>query len=439
MDASLDFWLTTGRFAAQFEREFARWIGVRHAVLVNSGSSCQPAGADGTDLADELGESATPARRRGHHGRRRLPHHGQPDHPERLVPVFVDVDVPTYNVGSGCHRGRGRPANARDHARPHAGQPLRPRRDHGDRRASTISGWSRTAATPWAPPSADGKVGTFGDLATVSFYPAHHITMGEGGSVLTEQPAAQEDRRIVPRLGPRLLVRARQGQHLRQAVRLAARRHCPHGYDHKYTYSHIGYNLKLTDMQAAVGVAQLEKLAGLRRLGGAPTSPISGRRSSPWATVLILPEATPGSDPSWFGFPITVRERVGIGRYAVTTWLESRGIKTRLLFGGNLTRQPAYSTVSSRVVGDLKNADLIMNNTFWVGTFPGLTDVMLDFVATEIGQALEVAAGQQPASRPATGQQPASRPATGQQPASRPATGDGKARVPRSPRRAKTR
>jgi CDP-6-deoxy-D-xylo-4-hexulose-3-dehydrase len=220
-------------------------------------------------------------------------------------------------------------------------------------------------------------VGTFGSLATTSFYPAHHITMGEGGSVLTNDPAL------------RALVESFRDWGRDCWCDTGKDNTCgkrfdwqfgdlPPGYDHKYTYSHIGYNLKMTDMQAAVGVAQLAKLDGF----------ILARKRNFQALreglrdleeFFILPEATPGSDPSWFGFPIAVRPEAPFSRNQVTRYLEEHKIATRLLFGGNLVRQPAYKDSPRRVIGSLKNSDFVMNQVFWIGVYPGITPAMLDY------------------------------------------------------------
>jgi CDP-4-dehydro-6-deoxyglucose reductase, E1 len=222
------------------------------------------------------------------------------------------------------------------------------------------------------------KVGTFGDLATVSFYPAHHITMGEGGCVLTEKPLLKTivesfrdwGRDCWCEPGKENTCGKRFDWQLGEL---------PCGYDHKYTYSHIGYNLKMTDMQAAVGVSQLKKLPGF----------IATRQknfNTLWQGLkdlqefFILPEATPNSQPSWFGFPIAVRPGAPFNRNQVIAFLESRKIATRLLFGGNLLRQPAYLDIKHRVVGSLQNTDFIMNQVFWIGVFPGLSPTMLDYI-----------------------------------------------------------
>jgi CDP-6-deoxy-D-xylo-4-hexulose-3-dehydrase len=225
-------------------------------------------------------------------------------------------------------------------------------------------------------------VGTFGDLATVSFYPAHHITMGEGGAVLTKAPALK-------RLAESFRDWGRDCWCDPGKENTCGKRFdwclgsLPHGYDHKYTYSHVGYNLKLTDMQAAVGVAQLERL---------PAFVAARRRNFAYLfealreleDVLVLPEATPCAQPSWFGFPLLVREDAPFSRNELVQHLERCRIGTRLLFGGNLTRQPAYAGVRYRVVGDLANSDAVMYGAFWVGVYPGLTEEMLAYVAREI-------------------------------------------------------
>jgi CDP-6-deoxy-D-xylo-4-hexulose-3-dehydrase len=222
------------------------------------------------------------------------------------------------------------------------------------------------------------KVGTFGDLATVSFYPAHHITMGEGGCVLAEKPLLKTilesfrdwGRDCWCEPGKANTCGKRFDWQLGQL---------PHGYDHKYTYSHIGYNLKMTDMQAAVGVSQLKKLPEfIARRRANFTALREGLKDL--EEFFILPEPTPHSEPSWFGFPIAVRPDAPFNRNQVIAFLESRNIATRLLFGGNLLRQPAYQGIKHRVVGSLENADFIMNQVFWIGVFPGLTPEMIAYV-----------------------------------------------------------
>jgi CDP-6-deoxy-D-xylo-4-hexulose-3-dehydrase len=376
VDSGLEFWLTAGRYAKAFERDFARFFGMRHAILVNSGSSAnlvalsaltsprlrdrrlQP-GDEVITVAAGFPTTVNPIVQNG------------------LIPVFVDVTLPTYNIDVSqldaalSERTRaimiahtlGNPFDAiavEAFAKKHG---LWLIEDCCDAVGSTVSG---------------RHVGTFGDLATTSFYPAHHITMGEGGSVLTNRPSLK------------LLVESfrdwgRDCWCEPGVADTCARRFewqlgdLPAGYDHKYTYSHIGYNLKVTDMQAAVGVAQLEKLPRF----------IEARRQN-YATLragvadlehlFVLPEPTAGTDPSWFGFPLSVRADAPIDRNGVIARLEAARIATRLLFAGNLTRQPAYRDVQQRTPVSLANTDFVMTNTFWVGLYPGLTPPMLEHV-----------------------------------------------------------
>jgi CDP-4-dehydro-6-deoxyglucose reductase, E1 len=374
VDSSLDFWLTTGRYADRFEREFARAFGVRHAVLVNSGSSA-------TLLALTCLTSPKLGDRRLKPGDEVItvavgfPTTVNPIIQNHLIPVFVDVEVPTYNIDVGqleaalSDRTRaimvahtlGNPfdlAAVTDFARRHD---LWLIEDCCDAVGSTFQG---------------RNVGTFGDLATVSFYPAHHITMGEGGCVLT-------DRAPLRKLVESFRDWGRDCWCAPGADNTCGRRFdwslgsLPHGYDHKYTYSHIGYNLKATDMQAAVGVAQLGKLPGFIEARKRNFARLSEGLRDLEAT-LILPEATPGSDPSWFGFPISVRPDAPYSLRDVVRYLEGREIATRQVFAGNLVRQPAYRDTVFRQIGDLANSDFVMNQTFWIGVYPGLTDVMLD-------------------------------------------------------------
>jgi CDP-6-deoxy-D-xylo-4-hexulose-3-dehydrase len=383
VEASLDFWLTTGRFAAQFEREFARWVGVRHAVLANSGSSANLLALT-TLTADELGGRALKPGDEVITAAAGFPTTVNPIIQNRLVPVFVDSLIPTYNADPNAIEAAVGPRTRAIMLAHTLGNPFDLDRimaiadKHG---LWLIEDTCDAVGSTWH----GQKVGTFGDLSTVSFYPAHHMTMGEGGAVLTGSPPLKKILESFRDWGRDCWCEPGEDNTCGKRFEWQLGT-LPTGYDHKYSYSRIGYNLKLTDMQAAVGVAQLKKLDDF----------VARRRENfaylhaalePLADVLILPEATPGSDPSWFGFPITMREGVGISRNAVIARLESGGIKTRLLFGGNLTRQPAYASVPFRVVGDLTNADVIMNNTFWVGIFPGLDRPMLDYIALQMREA----------------------------------------------------
>lgn len=377
VDASLDFWLTTGRFAHDFERRFAQFFGLKHAILTNSGSSanllalsCLTSPRLGNDRlrpGDEVITAATG-----------FPTTVNPIIQNGLVPVFVDVQVPTYNIdvtqleAARSERTRavmlahtlGNPfdlSTVTDFVR---GHDLWLIEDCCDAVGSTYQG---------------KMVGTFGDLASVSFYPAHHITMGEGGCVLTDQA-------LLKVLVESFRDWGRDCWCDPGKVNTCGKRfdwqlgELPHGYDHKYTYSHIGYNLKLTDMQAAIGVAQLAKLPGF----------IAARRRNfqrlhdglrDLEEFFILPQATPGSEPSWFGFPLALRPGAGLARNGVVDFLEGRKIATRLLFGGNLVRQPAYKEVRHRRIGSLATADFVMNQVLWVGVYPGLNDAAIDYVS----------------------------------------------------------
>jgi len=380
VEAALDFWLTTGRFAAQFEREFARFFGLRHAMLVNSGSSANLL-ALSCLTSPKLGDRALRPGDEVITVAAGFPTTVNPIFQNQLVPVFVDIHIPTYNIDADqleaalSDRTRaimlahtlGNPFDVQrvvDFARRHQ---LWLIEDCCDAVGATYQG---------------KKVGTFGDLATVSFYPAHHITMGEGGCVLTDNSKLKTlvesfrdwGRDCWCEPGKDNTCGKRFGWQLGEL---------PEGYDHKYTYSHIGYNLKATDMQAAVGVAQLAKLPAF----------IEARRRnfqvlwqglSDLAEFFILPQATPGSDPSWFGFPITVADDAPFTRNQLVQFLEARKIGTRLLFGGNLTRQPAYQGLRHRVIESLENTDRVMHNTFWLGIYPGVSTAMLDFVIESI-------------------------------------------------------
>ena len=368
VDASLDFWLTTGRFALEFERQFARFFGVRSAALVNSGSSANLV-AVSCLTSPKLGDRQLRPGDEVITVAAGFPTTVNPILQNGLVPVFLDVTMPTFQVDVSqldaalsdrtkaivIAHTLGNPFDLKsvsEFARKHK---LWLVEDCCDALGATFGG---------------RKVGTFGDLATFSFYPAHHITMGEGGCVITDSPQLK------------MLVESFRDWGRDCWCDPGKDNTCgkrfdwqlgdlPFGYDHKYTYSHIGYNLKLTDMQAAIGLSQLQKLPrfiearqrnfqllhdGLQDLG----------------EFFILPEATAGSEPSWFGFPMAVREEAPFQRERLIRYLEDSKIHTRLVFGGNLIRQPAYRDIKYRTVSDLKVSDFMMNRSFWIGVYPGL-------------------------------------------------------------------
>jgi CDP-6-deoxy-D-xylo-4-hexulose-3-dehydrase len=382
VEASLDGWLTTGRFAAQFEREFAAFMGVRCASLVNSGSSANLA-ALSCLTSPSLGERRLRAGDEVITVAAGFPTTVNPIIQNGLVPVFVDVQIPTYNIDitqletavSGRTRAimlahtLGNPFDVDAVMAVAAKHNLWVIEDCCDAVGSLYKG---------------RPAGSFGHLATTSFYPAHHITMGEGGCVLTQSPALKKLAESFRDWGRDCWCDPGKSNTCgcRFGWKLGG---LPAGYDHKYIYSHIGYNLKATDMQAAVGVAQLKKLPDFiaaRRANFAKLRAALGDLSE----IFILPEATAQSEPSWFGFPLAVRKGAGIDRNQVVRFLESRHIATRLLFGGNLLRQPAYRDIQRRVVGDLPNTDFVMNNVFWIGLYPGITQVMIDYMAESFHQ-----------------------------------------------------
>lgn len=384
VDASLDFWLTTGRFARDFEARFAETAGHAHALLVNSGSSanllamsalCSPTLGDRQlQPGDEVITCAAG-----------FPTTVNPILQNGLVPVFLDVHVPTYNVDVTHLEAAVGPRTKAIILAHTLGNPFD---------LDAVMGVARKHGLWVIEDCCDAlgarfrgqQVGTFGDLATVSFYPAHHITMGEGGAVLTSNPRLKK---VVESLrdwgrdcwcepGHDNTCGKRFGWKLGDL---------PEGYDHKYTYSHIGYNLKATDMQAAVGLSQLKKLPSFLEARHRNFSRLMGRLEA-LGRWLQLPEWHPEAEPSWFGFPLTLRREAPLDRRTLVRELEARHIGTRLLFGGNLLRQPAYRGIPHRVVGGLEGADLVMARTFWVGVYPGLLDEHIDFLAMTLSSLL---------------------------------------------------
>ena len=391
-DAMLDFWLTTGRFADQFEKEFAEWIGVRYAHLVNSGSSANliafmaltapelrdrqiRPGDEVITVACGFPTTVTPMLNYG------------------VVPVFVDVTVPQYNIDvTKLEKALSEKTKAVMIAHT-LGNPfdLKAVKAFCDAHSLWLVEDNCDAlGTKYTIDGVTKYSGTWGDIGTSSFYPPHHMTMGEGGCVYTDDPLLH-----------RLILSYRDWG--RDCICPSGRdNYCGHrfdgqhgelpaGYDHKYVYSHFGYNLKVTDMQAAVGCEQLKKFPGFIE-----------RRRHNWARLraalecvsdkLILPEPAENSEPSWFGFLISVNPESGLDRNRITRFVEEHNIQTRLLFSGNLIKHPCFDQIRDsaayRVAGDLANTDFIMNNTFWVGVYPGMTDEMIDYMARTIIEAV---------------------------------------------------
>jgi CDP-6-deoxy-D-xylo-4-hexulose-3-dehydrase len=382
VEASLDAWLTTGRFAAQFEREFADFMGVRCASLVNSGSSANLA-ALSCLTSPSLGDRKLSAGDEVITVAAGFPTTVNPIIQNGLIPVFVDVQVPTYNVdvtqleAAVSERTR---AIMLAHT---LGNPFDV--DAVMELATKHNLWVIEDCCDAVGSLYKGRtVGTFGHFATASFYPAHHITMGEGGCVLTQSPAFKKLADSFRDWGRDCW--CDPGKSNTCGCRFEWKLgDLPSGYDHKYIYSHIGYNLKATDMQAAVGVAQLKKLPGFIAARRANFTKLHAALSD-LDDIFVLPEATAHSDPSWFGFPLAVRKDAPTNRTQIVRFLESRNIATRLLFGGNLLRQPAYRDIQRRVIGDLRNTDFVMNNVFWIGLYPGITQSMIDYMAETFHQ-----------------------------------------------------
>ncbi len=382
VDSSLDFWLTTGRFAEQFEKRFAKVFGTRDCLLVNSGSSANLLALTAL-TSPKLGDKRLMPGDEVITVAAGFPTTVNPILQNNLVPVFVDVHIPTYNVdvtqleAALSDRTRaimiahtlGNPfdlaavtAFAKDHD-------LWLVEDCCDALGARYAG---------------KHVGTFGDVATCSFYPAHHITMGEGGAVMTDQPKLKtlvesfrdwgRDCWCAP--GVDNTCGKRFDWQLGEL---------PHGYDHKYIYSHIGYNLKATDMQAAVGVAQLDRLGDFIAARNRNFAMLTAALR-PFEEFLVLPEATPNSEPSWFGFPLAVRPGAPFTRRDLVRRLDEAKIGTRQIFGGNLIRQPAYVGQPMRVIGELPGADFVMRQAFWIGLYPGLGSPALGYVAETVGE-----------------------------------------------------
>lgn len=376
VDSSLEFWLTAGHYAREFEERLAKFIGVKYCLLTNSGSS-----------ANLLAITALTSPKLG--GRRLCPGDEvittacgfpttlNPILQNQLVPVFVDIELGTYNIQSDMIESALSERTKAIFVSHTLGNPVNIRKIREIVKKYNL--WFIEDNCDALGSQFDGVyTGSFGHIATCSFYPAHHITMGEGGAVLTND---HELKKIIASFrdwgrdcwcdpGCDNSCRKRFEWQLGDL---------PHGYDHKYIYSHIGYNLKATELQAAIGVEQLKKLPLF----------INERRKNyefireglkKYDQFFIFPEPTPNSHPSWFGFPVLIKENAPFSRETIVRYLETKKIATRMLFGGNLLRQPAYKNIQYRVVGSLQNTDRIVNNFFWIGVYPGLTPKMIQYV-----------------------------------------------------------
>lgn len=380
VEAALDGWLTTGRFNAAFEKGLGEFLGASHVLTTNSGSSANllafmaltspQLGARALKPGDEVIAVAAG-----------FPTTVNPILQAGCVPVFVDIEIPTYNIDTAQLEAAISPRTRAIMLAHTLGNPYnlaavsRIARAHG---LWLVEDCCDALGSRYD----DRLVGSFGDIGTLSFYPAHHITMGEGGAVFTDNP---ELARIVASLRDW----GRDCWCQPGCDNTCGKRFdwqlgdLPKGYDHKYVYSHLGYNLKITDMQAACALAQLDRLPGFIAARRRNFDYLS-ERLAPLAEFLILPQATPASTPAWFGFPLTLTPAAGTARVDLLRYLDQHRIGTRLLFAGNLLRQPYMAGRPHRVAGELANTDRVMRDTFWIGVWPGLTEEMLDYTADRL-------------------------------------------------------
>lgn len=384
VDASLDGWLTTGRFNTLFEQRLAKFVGVKHALTVNSGSSANLV-AFSTLTSPKLGDRAIRPGDEVIGVAAGFPTTVNPVIQFGAVPVFVDVELSTHNIDASKIEAAITPKTKAIMLAHSLGNPFN---------LSVVTAlckkynlWLVEDCCDALGATYEGrKVGTFGDLATLSFYPAHHITMGEGGAVLTNNSDLKLIAESFRDWGRDCYCAPGKDNTCNKRFCWTKRElggDLPDGYDHKYTYSHLGYNLKITDMQAACAVAQLDRLDEFIAKRRANFNYLKSRLSS-LTDFVHLPEATPSSEPSWFGFPLVIKAESGVKRTDLLNYLDQNKIGTRLLFAGNLVKQPYMSTQRFRLSGDLSNTDIVMNQTFWLGVFPGLENVHLDFVVEKL-------------------------------------------------------
>ena len=381
VEASLDGWLTTGRFNAEFERRLAAFIGVAHCITVNSGSSANLV-AFSTLTSPRLGDRAIQPGDEVIGVAAGFPTTVNPILQFGAVPVFVDVDLATHNIDASLIEAAISPKTKAIMLAHSLGNPFN--LDVVTALCKKYNLWLVEDCCDALGATYRGqKVGTFGDIGTLSFYPAHHITMGEGGAVFTNNAELKLIAESFRDWGRDCYCAPGKDNTCNKRFCQSAKElggDLPEGYDHKYTYSHLGYNLKISDMQAACALAQMDRVDEFIAKRRANFAYLKNRLQS-CAEFLHLPEATPNSEPSWFGFPLILKETSGAKRADLINYLEQGRIGTRLLFAGNLTKQPYMAGRKFRVSGSLDNTNVVMNQTFWLGTFPALDTPQLDYIA----------------------------------------------------------
>jgi len=380
VEASLDGWLTTGRFNDAFEKRLADYLGVKFLITTNSGSSANLLAFTAL-TSPKLGDRAIKPGDEVIGVAAGFPTTVNPILQYGAVPVFVDIELASHNIDVSKIEAAISPKTKAIMLAHSLGNPFNIKVVKEICQKHNL--WLVEDNCDALGSRYDGQLtGTFGDIGTLSFYPAHHITMGEGGAVFTNNHELKQIAESFRDWGRDCYCPPGKDN-------TCGKRFCwklgnlPEGYDHKYTYSHLGYNLKITDMQAACGLAQMDKLDSFVLARKDNFSYLRNRLSS-CAEFLILPEATPNSDPSWFGFLMTIRPESDVRRVDLINYLNQNKIGTRLLFAGNLTRQPYMLGRNFRISGELTNTDLVMNNSFWVGVYPGLDEEKLSFIADKI-------------------------------------------------------
>lgn len=380
VEASLDGWLTTGRFNAMFEEKLAHFLGVKHLITVNSGSSANLV-AFSTLTSPRLGDRAIKQGDEVIGVAAGFPTTVNPILQFGAVPVFVDVDLNTHNIDASLIEAAITPKTKAIMLAHSLGNPFN--LDVVVALCKKYNLWLVEDCCDALGATYNGQlVGTFGDIATLSFYPAHHITMGEGGAVFTNNPELKLIAESFRDWGRDCYCPPGKDN-------TCNKRFCwklgdlPEGYDHKYTYSHLGYNLKISDMQAACALAQMDRVEEFIAARRANFAYLKDKLKS-CEQFLHLPEATPNSNPSWFGFPLILKEDSGVKRVDLLSYLDENKIGTRLLFAGNLTRQPYMIGKNFRVSGTLERTDVVMNQTFWIGVFPALTTEHLDYIVAKL-------------------------------------------------------